>query len=225
MNTIISSSLHVTLLLAGLLAVGCSKPAATPSSASQTSAVAANKEDTAALARQNAVALRQRALRSQMDELELDRGQLVARISGRQQKIFSLEARLGAQQEAIRGFQTRVEAYMMNHKMAIACVALGLGGTAVAMDSRNEFSDEAKMASTGVAVLAALWALGNLEEIVAVADQLVQADAHMKRLKADASILERTLHADRAELNSEAAQLETLSSRLQNLRAQFVAQS
>jgi hypothetical protein len=44
----------------------------------------------------------------------------------------------------------------MDHKMAIAALALGVGGAAVALDSTNEFSSDAKtMAGIGAFIAAA----------------------------------------------------------------------
>jgi hypothetical protein len=59
------------------------------------------------------------------------------------------------------------------------------------MDANNEFSDEMSVAGGVAAAIAAFWALGNMDEVVEVADKMIQADAHIKSMEQDIAQLEQ----------------------------------
>ncbi len=65
--------------------------------------------------------------------------------------------------------------------MAVAALAVGIGGTAV--DSANEFSSDARAIGAVTALLAAAFAYENADDVAEVADRLFQADRYVKELK------------------------------------------
>jgi hypothetical protein len=76
-----------------------------------------------------------------------------------------------------------VEGYILDHKMAVAAIAAGVGGTGVSLDASNSYSDEVKQLASALAVVAGIWALGNMDEVSGVVKTLNQADAHVRTLK------------------------------------------
>lgn len=89
---------------------------------------------------------------------------------------FQLESKLA-------DYENRVMAYLMDHKMAVACIVGGLGGATVSFDATNEFSREVSNVAAAVTAISAIYAILNLSEVSEVADVLVQADSHVKNLK------------------------------------------
>lgn len=91
---------------------------------------------------------------------------------------------------------TAVTAYLMNHKMATAAIVAGVGGTGVALDSSNEFSEEAEQIGAGMATMAAIYAIANFEEVAEVTNEMANAsviqEQYLQRLKQlDVQIAER----------------------------------
>ena len=130
------------------------------------------------------------------------------------QKLAFLENRLLTKKAELSDFQQRAEAYFMNHKMALAAIALGIGGTAVAIDANNEFSDDAQAAAGIGAFIVGMWAIGNMDEVIAVGDALVQADARIKSLKAE-------INALNAQRGNQFLSVQTREKSLQGLNTRF----
>jgi hypothetical protein len=72
-------------------------------------------------------AIQKRVLLSQMKDLEIERTLLSKNIAGRKSKVASLEQRLYEQRSSLNEYEGKVKAYIMNHKMAVAAIAAGLG--------------------------------------------------------------------------------------------------
>src|SRR5690606_13691547 len=168
-------------------------------------------------------AARRQILMSQLQENDEFRSVLTQTIAGRRSKVAYLEQRLSQQRSALENFRGRVKAYMMDHKLAIAAIAAGLGGAGVALDPANEFSAEARQIGGLVAVGAALYALANAEEVAQVADQLVQADAHADTLQGQIDSTLQELRSELFQLQEEERQFAAAAQRSQELRSQLAA--
>ena len=107
---------------------------------------------------------------------------------------------------AVRGekerFQASMKDYLLNHKMAVAAIAAGVGGTGVVLDDKNEFSGDIKAVAGTVAVLGALWAIANYDEVVEVADRLMEASATIEDFTTRTSTLKHRLAAAESRLAS-----------------------
>ena len=160
-------------------------------------------------------------LRSQMNDLDIQRKPLSEEIAGRKSKIASLEQRLYEQQANLKGYEGKVEAYMMNHKMAVAAILAGVGGTSVALDENNEFSDDAKKLGTVVAAIAAVYAIANAEEVLEVGDYLVQADEYVKNLKSQIKTTQTNLGSEKGQLQQEEQKLGLLTSQIAEIRSKL----
>ncbi len=123
---------------------------------------------------QQRVAAEQEAIRQAK---EAKRRATLARIEGLESELSLLRRDITATENQQEDHQTRVNDYMMDHKMAIAALAAGVAGAGVAFDGSNEFSEDAKGLGGATAVIAGLWALANYEEVIEVADRMAKASA------------------------------------------------
>ena len=137
-----------------------------------------------------------------------------AKLNAAEQRKYQLESELG-------DYQRQIEAYLMNHKMAVASIVAGFGGSAVAMDTSNRFSGEMKDVAAVVGVIGALYALVNMEEIIEVGDVLMQADHNVTNLETAIERTENELrHATKAVRLSE-VQLRTQRLKMSALRSEM----
>lgn len=125
---------------------------------------------------------RKQALISDMQNITNEYKLLEQSITVKQQKIAFLDLELTKQNSELSEYKRKVNAYMLDHKMAIITLAAGFGGAAVAYDANNEFSEQAQEFGTIAAGMALFYALDNSSEIVEVADQLMQASTNVKAL-------------------------------------------
>jgi hypothetical protein len=160
---------------------------------------------------------------SELKEVDSNRALLSQAVSSRKSRVASLDQRLIKQRSNLIDYQERVKAYMMNHKMAIAAIGAGAGGTGVAIDPNNEFSDDAKVMGGVVAFIALAYALENMQEIAEVADQLTQADSHVKSLERQISNTMNSLRTEKSQLGQEAKELLVANSRLSEVRFELGA--
>jgi hypothetical protein len=161
------------------------------------------------------------ALLSQISDVEIERRLLSENVAGRKSKILSAEQRLESLRSELTSYEGKVEAYMMDHKLAVAAIAAGLGGAAVALDPNNEFCKEAKELGALFAVLAAAYAIANHEEIIQVADQLMQADARVKNFKRQIQETQMSLDSERGPLQQEEKKLQSLTMRVAEMRSRL----
>ena len=99
-----------------------------------------------------------------------------AKLTDHSRSKFQLESKLA-------DYENRVMAYLMDHKMAVACIVGGLGGATVSFDTTSELSREVKDVAGAVTAISAIYAILNYSEVSEVADVLVQADSHVKNIK------------------------------------------
>lgn len=138
-------------------------------------------------------AAKKQMLLSEIQQIQSNYSLLSQNVLARQQKIAFLSQKLTEQRTELAEYESRVKAYLLNHKMAVAALALGLGGTAVAYDPNNEFSDDAQQIAGIGAILAGLYAINNFSEVAEVADQIAQADSHVKSLTSQIAASEKQI--------------------------------
>lgn len=164
---------------------------------------------------------RKQALRSQMNDLEIERTLLSADITGMKSKTALLEGRLYEQQSDLKDYEGKVEAYILNHKMAVAAILAGVGGATIALDENNEFSGDARAVAGIVAAIALAYAALHPEEIIEVGDYLLQADIHVKKLKSQVKMTEANLKEEAEQLKQKEHELKLLTSQIAELRVQL----
>jgi hypothetical protein len=163
------------------------------------------------------------ALVSLLQENDGSRNALNRTIEGRRSQVAYLDQQVTRQSHELAQFRARVEAFMMDHKMAIAALVIGGGGIGVALNEGNAFTPDEQWLGGIAAFLAIAYALGNAEEVVFVADQLIQADAHFKRLERQLHGTAGQLQAERTQLQQEEQQLAALVQKSGEIRAQLAA--
>ncbi|MDH4186538.1 MAG: hypothetical protein OEV08_06050 [Nitrospira sp.] len=168
-------------------------------------------------------AARRQLLLSDLRRIDNDYALLSQTISNRKNKSAYLEQWLLARESELSDYKRRVTAYMMDHKMAIAALALGVSGTAVALDSTNKFSSDAKAMAGIAAAVAAIWALDNAREVAAVADQLTQADSHVRSIESQIAETSSTLTSEAQKLLQEERSLFELQGNREKIRTQLEA--
>ncbi|WP_221030501.1 hypothetical protein [Actomonas aquatica] len=217
-----SQLLRYSLLAAALLTfVGCDAKSKhqslgrTDSSSAAVSAPAKPAADQAAVRRQLAL--------SQLTELDGQRYQLVSRLNQQRNNVTELEQAITRQTRALRNYEVQVNSYLLDHKMAVACIAAGAVGGSVALDRTGRFSQEAKDISGGVAVIAALYALANAKEIYQVAKVITEADANYKQAEANLAAAQSRLQQERRALNTVETNHRQLTLKINQLRRQLQA--
>jgi septal ring factor EnvC (AmiA/AmiB activator) len=162
-------------------------------------------------------------LTSQLQESDSNRTMLTQTIAGRRSTVAYLEQQLSRQRSDLAQFEGQVKAFVMDHKMAVAAIAAGVGGAGVAMDSSNRFTPGEQEAAGWVAAGAALYALANSEEVTHVLDQLVQAESHAKTLEGHIASTNEQLRNELYQLQEEEQRLAALNRQAADLRAQLLA--
>ena len=135
-------------------------------------------------------------------------------LPSKQQRVNFLQEKLQEQNAELADYNRKFNAYIMDHKMAVAAIAAGVGGTAIAYDPNNEFSDEVQVVSGIVGLFAVAWALGNMEEVAQVADQLAQADQYVKSLKAQ-------IESNQIELTNLSDGINKIKVNLESIQAEY----
>lgn len=169
------------------------------------------------------VSAQQRILESRLVETDGNRSALNRTVEGRRGQVAELEHLAYRQQQEITQFRGAVEAYMLDHKMAIAALVVGGTSIGVALDENNAFTPDEQFLGGVVSLVAVAYAFANWDEVVAVADQLFQADAHFKRLEAQLAGTRQALQGERNQLAQEEQQLAALALESDQIRAELAA--
>lgn len=166
---------------------------------------------------------RKQQLLSELHQVDNDYTRQSQTVSNRKNTVGYLEQQLLTHRSNLSDYKSRVEAYAMNHKMALTAITLGLGGTAVALDSTSTFSSDEKTVGGLLAAGAALWALNNTEELSEVADTMNQVNSHIKSLERQISTLSSQLASESQHLSQEEQALRTLQVNGEEIRAKLRA--
>jgi peptidoglycan hydrolase CwlO-like protein len=166
-------------------------------------------------------AIRKQKVLSEINAVESERDPVAKIVTARTARIGELQNHAQRLQGELESYEGRVRAYLMDHKMAVAAIAVGAAGTGVALSEDNAFTDDAKTIGGIGAVIAGLWAIGNMEEVMAVLDAMVQADVHVKDLTAQIARARGEIDDERNTLAGEQKQLAGLNDRIAGLRAQL----
>lgn len=123
-------------------------------------------------------------INTELSNLGTDSDRLKRNLSDQESTLEATGQRLTAQTSELSEYRASVQGYMMQHKMAVGALALGLAGTTTVLDKDNAFSEDAKeIGGVGLAI-AVIWTLNNMDEVSDVLTTLNQADAHVHSLEA-----------------------------------------
>ena len=142
-------------------------------------------------------------------------------LSNQQSELEAMNQRLLVQEAQLREYNASVQGYMLDHKMAIAAIAAGIGGAGAALRSDNAYSEDVKEVAGGLALLALAWALNNMDELSDVVKTLNQADAHVRTLKADIAQTSSAIEQQQQAIRASQAGLGVLGQRVSALEAQL----
>lgn len=157
---------------------------------------------------------------SNIKQVEQQANLLSQRMVGRQQNISNLELQRNQLAADIRNYKSRVEAFMLRHKNAIAC----MGAVGVSLDENNQYSQDVKDFASVVGVICGVAVIGNEEfrnEVFSVVDQLTQADNNTKNLQNNLRTVQSQLDAENQQLVQEQSQANQLAADIQRLQSQL----
>ncbi|MBL8331041.1 MAG: hypothetical protein JNJ71_19545 [Rubrivivax sp.] len=157
--------------------------------------------------------------------VEADAGYLLAvqAVAGHQQRLEGLQQSAADIDGRRRELDRNVEAFMLNHKMAVAALVAGVAGGQVAFDSNGSYSAEARDVAAVVGLLAVGWALFNMDEVMHVASELAKADSFSTQLRREQESLAQALAAERQLLAQAQAQLAQSGQRVQGIRTSLAS--
>jgi cell shape-determining protein MreC len=144
-------------------------------------------------------------------------------VASTRSNVSLYQQQLIQQRAELSQYEARVDAFMMNNKMAVACIVAGFGGAGVLLDDSNQFTQEAKDIAAVVTVIAGIYALMYPEEIAFVGDQLMQANANYKTMERNIASTNQYLQAQLSQLQQEEQQLASLDQQSESIRSQLMA--
>lgn len=115
---------------------------------------------------------------------EVKRQAALARIQSLERHAGTLRQTLAQTEAAKSTHATKVKAYAMDHKAAIAAMGIAVGGVATAADRDNKLNDNQKAVLGILGVGAGLYALSHHEECLEVANRMTKAAAIQKDFEA-----------------------------------------
>lgn len=166
-------------------------------------------------------AVERRLLLSELQEAETRYASANQQVLELRSSSHQSETRLKSLRSELADYEGRVQAFMMNHKMATAALMAGTGGAAVALDPNNEFSDEARQIGGIIGVIAGVYCFENSEECARVGDQLVQASARVDDYKSQIRLAEETFSRDQKLLATAEQEFEVISTEVRSLRVKL----
>lgn len=124
-----------------------------------------------------------RALVSELRNADATVERLGAAVAVRAIRLASLQQQLDGERNRRAHFEQALRAYMLDNKLAVAAIALGLGGAGVALSDDSRISDEARAVGGVAGVLAAAYAIANADEVLAVFNELTKADSMLRAMQ------------------------------------------
>jgi anti-sigma factor RsiW len=146
-------------------------------------------------------AARQEAARQEAARQEAERRQRLHTAELLENRVAKLQQTLDEMTARSNELDTRVHQYMMEHKEAVIALAAGVGGSGVALDSSNQYSDEARMVGGIAAGLALVWAVQHPDEIREVAESLATASTTRADYTRQMEDLRRTIAEEQAKID------------------------
>lgn len=157
-------------------------------------------------------------LASQIHESDAARALASQAVVAHGRQVQAMTDELGGLQSEAAELRRRVQAFMMEHKMAVAALAAGAAGGLAALDDSGRVAQEAREVGAAVSFAAAVWAAFNMEEVLQVADQLVKADAVLGNLGRRQATLSQALATEQGLQQDAQAALDRINAQASGLR-------
>jgi hypothetical protein len=157
-------------------------------------------------------------LASQLQEADAARALARQEVGARTRQVQAFEDELGTLRARAAELKRNVQAYMMEHKMAVAAIAAGAVGAGTALDDSGQFTEDARAVGAVVGLVAVGWALFNMEEVVHVGSELANAEsAGQSMAERDATLLQ-ALAGERDALQQAQARYQQVNVQAASLR-------
>ena len=163
-------------------------------------------------------AAQQATLTSQLQEADSARLLAGQAVAAQERQVQALTEGLSEVRAESAELQRRVQAFMMEHKMAVAAIAAGAAGGSVALDDSGRFTQEARDIGALVGLAAVGWAMFNMEEVLHVGNQLVKAESAGRALARREAELGQELDAERGALQAAQASYQRIHQQAAGLR-------
>lgn len=161
-----------------------------------------------------------RSIRLAIEDRQQQKQLVSQRLVGLEEKISSLEVQRDRLLEDLKTYNNSVEAYMMDHKLAIICMA----ALNVSLAEDNEYSEEVKNLAEGATIVCAAGVLLDSDfrkEIMIVFDKLIQADKHAKDLRSQIASIQSKIDKEKTAAAGEQSEFDRLRSEIQGLQTQL----
>ena len=161
----------------------------------------------------------QRRLQGKADLLEQERASLTQRVDERQTAVRDTSDKLDTLNRELATYGTNVQSFITAHRIAASCIRAARS----TWGENNAFSHDVATTTRVGAALCSVALLNKqfAEEVGHVADQLGEADAHVRTLKGQIAAAERELAAHRSELEKSEAAVRQLGAEIADVRQQM----
>jgi len=160
-----------------------------------------------------------RLLASELNGYELTLVTLTNDLNTESTQLNALEREKQSLESELASLDRNMNAYLMNHKMATAAIALGMAGADMTLDNRGRYSQDARDVAGIVTFGVAVYAAFNFDEIMEVFDQITQATDRSSRLERRIARLDNDLVVKRRTVGSLRTQVKSLNGKMLATRA------
>ena len=122
-------------------------------------------------------------IQTEIAQVQSQRDSAQQLLLNRQSELQAMHQRLHMQHAELDEYNARIQGYMLDHKLAVAAIAIGAGGADVALSTGNVYSEDVKQLGVVAAVIAAAWALYHMDEVTDAVKNLNYAAAHVRSLQ------------------------------------------
>lgn len=158
-------------------------------------------------------------VQAQIADLDNQRETVRQALSNQQSTFEAMNQRLRSQNAELDEYNARIQGYILDHKMAVAAIAAGVGGAETALSENNAYSEDVKEVGGIVALLAVAWAAEHMDEVSDVVKNLNYADAHVRTLNAGIQQTVSAMNHQQAEIQASQNNLAQLDQRGSVLQA------
>ena len=162
-------------------------------------------------------------LTSQLQETDATYAQAAQAVQAHSRQVQALQDEGSSLQAQAARLKREVQAFMMDHKMAVAALAAGVAGAGMALDDSGQFTEEARTLAGVVGMVAVGWALFNMEEVAQVASELMKAESMAKALADRRRAVASALADEQAALQQAQSLHQQVQGRLATLRTALAA--
>jgi septal ring factor EnvC (AmiA/AmiB activator) len=164
---------------------------------------------------------RRAQLRTDISAVESERNALTSRLETTTKSAGMAQLQSESCQHAIQEQEIATRAFMMEHNAVVIAIVAGFSGGLALNDPK--LSDEMKGLGGFAAALALIYAASHLDEVAQVGDALMQADSHIKDLRAASERADQERQNAEGQMKDLQANIAGLDQKLGELRASLAA--